>query len=151
MSVIIPRNTPIPTKMSGDFQTLYDQQTSVTTKVYQGERPLIKDCIELGRFDLSGLTSAPRGVTRTEEIFEIDENGILTVTAREKGDSSATSESLIINSYKGDLTKTEIERMIRKANQMAKKDQIAKARVDARNWLEEYIYRVKTGICGKRQ
>ncbi|CAN1793698.1 Luminal-binding protein 5 [Linum perenne] len=139
MSVIIPRNTPIPTKMSSVYHTTKDQQTYVCIKVYQGERPLTKDCIKLGEFRLSGLTPAPRGVTRMEETFEIDENGILTVTAREKG-ASGTSKSLTITSYKGDLTKTEIERMIRKAKKMAKKDEIVKARVDARNRLERCIY-----------
>ncbi|CAN1309103.1 Luminal-binding protein [Linum perenne] len=139
MSVIIPRNTPIPTKKSSVYYTSKDQQTSVCIKVYQGERPLTKDCILLGEFNLYGLTPAPRGVTSMEETFEIDENGILTVTAREKG-ASGTSKSLTITSYKGDLTKTEIERMIRKAKKMAKKDEIAKARVDARNRLERCIY-----------
>ncbi|CAN1309115.1 Heat shock 70 kDa protein BIP2 [Linum perenne] len=139
MSVIIPRNTPIPTKMSSVYHTMEDQQTSVCIKVYQGERPLTKDCIKLGEFNLYGLTPAPRGVTRMEETFEIDENGILTVTAREKG-ASGTSKSLTITSYKGDLTKTQIQRMIRKAKKMAKKDKIAKARVDARNRLERCIY-----------
>ncbi|CAN1793695.1 Luminal-binding protein 2 [Linum perenne] len=138
MSVIIPRNTPIPTKMSSVYHTTKDQQTYVCIKVYQGERPLTKDCIKLGEFRLSGLTPAPRGVTRMEETFEIDENGILTVTAREKG-ASGTSKSLTITSYKGDLTKTEIERMIRKAKKMAKKDEIVKARVDARNRMEREL------------
>ncbi|CAN1237506.1 Heat shock 70 kDa protein BIP2 [Linum grandiflorum] len=145
MLVIIPRNTPIPTKMSGNFETVADWQTSVTTKVYQGERPLTKDCIEIGNFLMSGLTPAPRGVTKTEKIFEIDENGILTVTAWETGCFAATAASLTITSYKGDLTKTEIERMIKKAKKMAEKDEIAKARVDARNRLERFIYDAKNG------
>ncbi|CAN1793686.1 Luminal-binding protein 5 [Linum perenne] len=149
MSVIIPRNTPIPTKMSSVYHTTKDQQTYVCIKVYQGERPLTKDCIELGRFDLSGITSAPRGVTSMEETFEIDENGILTVSAKEKG-SSTISESLTITSYKGDLTKTEIERMIRKAKKMTKKDEIAKARVDARNRLERCIYDLKECLKQRR-
>ncbi|CAN1793715.1 Luminal-binding protein 2 [Linum perenne] len=139
MSVIIPRNTPIPAKMSGECSNSSDHQTSVTFKVFQGERPLTKDCIELGKFCLSGITSAPRGVTKMEATFEIDENGILTVSAREKN-ISRTSKSLTISSYKGDLTKAEIQRMIQKAKKMAKKDKIAKARVDARNRLEQCIY-----------
>ncbi|CAN1793692.1 Luminal-binding protein [Linum perenne] len=145
MSVIIPRNTPIPTKMSSVYHTTKDQQTYVCIKVYQGERPLTKDCIELGRFCLSGVTPAPRGVTRMEETFEIDENGILTVTAREKG-ASGTSKSLTITSYKGELTKTQIETMIRKAKKMAKKDETAKALVDARNRLERCIYDLKSDV-----
>ncbi|CAN1793683.1 Luminal-binding protein 2 [Linum perenne] len=146
MSVIIPRNTPIPARMSNDYVTTYDQQTSVAIKVYQGERPLTKDCILLGKFDLSGLTPAPRGVTQVEAIFDIDENGILTATAREMGAAATTSKSLKITSYKGDLTKTEIERMIQKAEKMAEKDQVAKARVDARNMLEQCIYDLKNVI-----
>ncbi|CAN1237489.1 Heat shock 70 kDa protein BIP2 [Linum grandiflorum] len=144
MSVIIPRNTPIPTKMSRGYETVDDWPTSVSIRVYQGERPFTKDCIELGRFCLSGLTPAPRGVTKIYKTLEIDENGILTVSAREEG-GSATSASLTITSYKGDLTKTEIERMIEKAKTMAKKDEIAKARVDARNRLERFIYDLKNG------
>ncbi|CAL1398945.1 unnamed protein product [Linum trigynum] len=145
MSVVVPRNTPIPAKMSGEYYTIEDQQTAVTIKVYQGERPLTKDCIELGRFVLSGITPAPRGVAKLEETFEIDEDGILRITAREKV-SSSRSESLTITNYKGDLTQREIERMIKEAAKMAEEDRAAKARVDARNQLERYIYDVKNAI-----
>ncbi|CAN1831134.1 Luminal-binding protein [Linum perenne] len=143
MSVVIPRNTSIPTKLAGEYYTIEDQQTSVTIKVYQGERPLTKDCIELGRFVLSGITPAPRGVAKIEETFQIDEDGILTVTAKGK---SSTHESLTITNYKGDLTKSEIERMIKEASKMVDEDKMAKARVDARNQLERYLYDIRNAM-----
>ncbi|CAN1250989.1 Luminal-binding protein [Linum perenne] len=150
MSVVIPRNTSIPTKLAGEYYTIEDQQTSVTIKVYQGERPLTKDCIELGRFVLSGITPAPRGVAKIEETFQIDEDGILTVTAKEKISSpsgkSSTHESLTITNYKGDLTKSEIERMIKEASKMVDEDKMAKARVDARNQLERYLYDIRNAM-----
>ncbi|CAL1352405.1 unnamed protein product [Linum trigynum] len=145
MCVMIPRNTAIPAKISKGFWTLADQQTDASVKIYQGERPLTKDCIELGSFDLSGITPAPRGVTKMEFTMEIDEDGILKVTAREKI-SSAKSESLTITGYRGGLTKTEIDRMIGEAKEMAEEDKAAKARVDAWNRLERYIYDVKNAI-----
>ncbi|CAN1793691.1 Luminal-binding protein [Linum perenne] len=145
MSVIIPRNTPIPIKMSRGCDTSCDRQTSVSIEGLLLFFTITKDCIELGRFDLSGITSAPRGVTKMEATFEIDENGILTVTVREKG-ASGTSKSLTISSYKGELTKTQIETMIRKAKKMAKKDETAKALVDARNRLERCIYDLKSDV-----
>ncbi|CAN0922626.1 Luminal-binding protein [Linum grandiflorum] len=146
MSVVIPRNTSIPTKLTGEYHTIEDQQAAVTIKVYQGERPLTKDCIELGRFVLSGIVPAPRGVAKIEETFEIDEDGILTVTAKEKISASGRCETLTITNYKGDLTKTEIERMIKEAIKMGEDDKIAKARVDSRNQLERYLYDIKNAM-----
>ncbi|CAL1398228.1 unnamed protein product [Linum trigynum] len=145
MYVVIPRNTRIPTKMSKQFTTKIDQQTTMSIKVFQGERPLTKDCIELGSFALSGITPAPRGVTKVEETLEIDEDGILKVTAREKI-PGAESQSLTITDYKGGLTQQEIERMIKEAEEMAEKDKTAKARVDAMIKLERYIYDAKKAI-----
>ncbi|CAL1372961.1 unnamed protein product [Linum trigynum] len=145
MSVIIPRNTPIPTKISKEFFTIRDQQTRMRIYVFQGERTLIKDCIELGRFVLSGITPAPRGVSKVDVTFEIDENGILKVTSREKI-PGAKSQSLTITNYKGGLTQQEIERMIKEAKEMEVKDKTAKARLYARIELERYIYDVKNAI-----
>ncbi|CAI0469158.1 unnamed protein product [Linum tenue] len=145
VAYVIPRNTRIPTKMSKQFTTKIDQQPEIKIKVVQGERPLTKDCIELGSFVLSGITPAPRGVPKVEETLEIDEDGILKVTAREKI-PGAESQSLTIADYKGGLTQQEIERMIKEAEEMAEKDKTAKARVDAMDKLERYIYDVKKAI-----
>ncbi|CAI0469167.1 unnamed protein product [Linum tenue] len=145
MKVIIPRNTPVPTKMSMEFSTNEDQQTSMSTKVFQGERPLTKDCIHLGKFVLSDITPAPRGVTIVEDTLEIDEDGILKVTSREKI-PGAKSKSLTITSYKGNLTQNQIKRMIKEAKEMAEQDKIARACVDARIELESYIYDAKNAF-----
>ncbi|CAN1189443.1 Heat shock 70 kDa protein BIP1 [Linum perenne] len=146
VSVIIPRNTPIPTKMSKVYHTDKDQQTTASIMVYQGERPMTKDCIKLGGFGLSNVTPAPRGDAKIEVTFDIDDNGILTVTAKEYY-AWARTESLTITSYKGNLTTTEIERMISEAKKMSKKDKIVKARVEARNVLELFIYDVKKAVA----
>ncbi|CAL1398231.1 unnamed protein product [Linum trigynum] len=145
MDLIIPRNTPIPTKMSIQSTTIEDLQPEMSIKVFQGERPLTKDCVELGSFVLSGITPAPRRVTKVEETLEIDEDGILKVTAREKI-PGAKCQSLTITNYKGGLTQQDIERMIKEAEEMAEKDKTAKARVDARIELESYIYDVKNAF-----
>ncbi|CAI0374905.1 unnamed protein product [Linum tenue] len=145
MRVMIPRNTAIPAKISREFSTSADQCGYSGWLIYQGERPLTEDCIELGSFVLSGITPAPSGVSRLEITMEIDEDGILKVTAREKI-SSAKSESLTVTGYRGGLTKTEIERMIGEAKEMAEDDKAAKARVDAWNRLERYIYDVKNAV-----
>ncbi|CAL1392277.1 unnamed protein product [Linum trigynum] len=140
MSVVVPRNTVIPTKMSERYYTVHDQQTALGVKVFQGERPLTKDCLGLASFTLTGVTSAPRGETSIEVTFEVDADGILSVTAKEIGTNN--SKSLTITSYKGNLSEGEIERMVREAKEMAEQDQKEKARIDARNRLENDIYDV---------
>ncbi|CAN1135442.1 Luminal-binding protein 2 (Fragment) [Linum perenne] len=124
--------------------TIKDQQTYMDIKVLQGNRPLAKDCVELGMFGLE-ITPAPREVTKADVTFELDVNGILTVTAKERT-PSAKSKSLTIIDYKGYLTEVEIERMTREAKMMAEEDQLAKARVVAMITLEQYIYNVKTAM-----
>ncbi|CAN0926814.1 Luminal-binding protein [Linum grandiflorum] len=143
--IIIPKNTVIPVKRSGTFYTVKDWQTRVFNKVVQGDRPLTKDCIELGRFYLDGITPALRGVTIIDRTLEVDVNGILTVTAKERR-PGAEPKSLTIIDYKGFLTQAEIERMTREAKMMSEEDAIAKERVKAMNDLEKYIYDVKTII-----
>ncbi|CAI0453831.1 unnamed protein product [Linum tenue] len=123
MSVVVPRNTPIPTKKSGLFTTVEDQQASIKYIVLQGERTLTKDCLQLGSFELMGIPLAPstestyRGAVSVEVTFEVDADGILSVTAKEK--ASQNSESLTIDNYKRNLNAREIERMIREAREMA--------------------------------
>ncbi|CAN1234163.1 Luminal-binding protein, partial [Linum perenne] len=145
MSVVIPRNTIVPAKMSRDYHTEKDHQTEMDIDVFQGDRPLTKDCTELGSFELNGITPAPRGDISVDITFELDVDGILAVTAREMT-PSAISKTLTIIDYKGYLTQAEIERMKREAKRMAEEDQLAKARVEAMNTLEHYIYDLKMAM-----
>jgi len=117
MTKIITRGTVIPAKKSQTFTTYQDQQTTVTISVYEGERAMVKDNHMLGKFDLNGIPPAPRGVPQIEVTFEIDENSILSVSAKDSG--TGKSESITITNDKGRLSKEDIERMIQEAEQFA--------------------------------
>ena len=147
MTKIIPRNTVIPTKKSQVFSTAADRQSIVTIQVLEGERPMAKDNHVLGKFDLTGIPPAPRGVPQIEVTFEIDVNGILKVTAEDKG--TGNKNNIVINSNTNRLSPDEIERMIKDSERFAEEDKKVKDRVDAKNELESYVYSLKTQLADK--
>lgn len=137
MTPLIERNSYIPVKKSKVFSTVQDQQTMVKIQVYEGERSMVKDNNLLGNFDLNDIPPAPRGVPQIEVTFEIDSNGILTVSAVEK--SSAKEESITIKNDRGRLSEDEINRLVREAEEFAEEDRLSRERAEARNALEAIV------------
>lgn len=133
---LITRNTTIPTKKSQVFSTAADGQTQVEIKVYQGEREMAADNKLLGQFSLVGIPPAPRGVPQIEVTFDIDANGIVHVSARDKG--TGKEQQIVIRSS-GGLSKDEIENMVKKAEEFAQQDKVKKERVEAINQAEGII------------
>ena len=137
---MIPRNTTIPTRKTEVFSTAADSQPSVEVHVLQGERPLAKDNRTLGKFHLSGIPPAPRGVPQIEVTFDIDANGILNVTAKDRG--TGKEQKITITSSSG-LSKEEVERMAKEAEAHAAEDKSKREEIEARNQLDSMVYNVE--------
>jgi molecular chaperone DnaK len=140
MTKIIPRNTTIPTKKSETFSTAVDGQSNVEIHVLQGEREMSRDNKSLGTFRLDGIPAAPRGVPQVEVIFDIDVNGILSVTARDKGTGKEQSISITGAST---LDKNEVERMVREAESNANADKETREKVDRKNEADSFCYQAE--------
>jgi molecular chaperone DnaK len=137
---MIPRNTTIPTRKTEVFSTAADSQTSVEVHVLQGERPLARDNRTLGKFHLTGIPPAPRGIPQIEVTFDIDANGILNVTAKDRATSK--DQKITITSSSG-LSKEEVERMAKEAEAHASEDKAKREEIEARNQLDSMVYQIE--------
>jgi molecular chaperone DnaK len=139
-TVLIPRNTTIPTKKTEVFSTAADNQTAVDVHVYQGERPMAKDNRMLGTFRLDGLPAAPRGVPQIQVSFDIDANGILNVTAKDK--ATSREQNITITSSSG-LSNDEVEKLVEEAKSFENEDEVKREIIENRNQLDNLVYQTE--------